>query len=173
MLTIEKYWEICDQPCPGKTKNITSNRAGIARGVVRAVRLHGAGPPSGATDPEFRSGPCLVTASCLVSAPGVWPEGEADGDVLPSSKASQYSKCVRPAIQEKAAASANAAAANVWNHLDRGFEVHGCAAAPWHFLTCAGLHCLGFPFSSSGFLQVCFDVGMTVLLGVAASESAE
>jgi hypothetical protein len=32
----------------------------------------------------------------------------------------------------------------------------------------AGLHSLGFPFSASGFWQVCFGVGMTILLGVAA-----
>jgi hypothetical protein len=32
----------------------------------------------------------------------------------------------------------------------------------------AGLHSLGFPFNASGFWQVGFDVGMAILLGVAA-----
>jgi len=37
----------------------------------------------------------------------------------------------------------------------------------------AGLHSLGFPFNASGFRQVCFDVGMTILLGVAADGGVE
>jgi hypothetical protein len=35
-------------------------------------------------------------------------------------------------------------------------------------LVWAGLHWLGLPFNSSGFWQVRFDVGMTILLDVPA-----